>query len=245
MRKFLVFVIAVCMVVGFSGSALAMADKWTHAHNKSGLSEAQVQVLKKIPFGEYDYIVARFNPLTSIGGSGCTVVNGTTSFPTGPGDYWYTAGGVTMNPSQFKLNKILSYWFTEETDCGTKGTSGSSSYFKYQWISSIGAGAADSGQTDWKVKVFYPKVEALSGVSWLHWTEILTTSGQSIFASGAVAATGVSPTGTRGFTYLGSATLGGGTTINPVVYSSTTFYPTYYVGWGSGVTPVIHILGKR
>ena len=235
MRKFLVFVIAVCMVVGFSVSAFAMADKWMHEHNQSGLSEAAVQVLKKIPFGEYDYIVARFNPLTSITGSGCTIVNGTTSFPTGSGDYWYTAGGVTMNPSQFKLNKVLSYWFTEETDCGTKGTSGSSPFFKYQWISSIGAGAADSGQTDWKVKVLYPANDAN------HWTEILTTTGASVFASSAL-----NLQGTIGFTYFGSATLlDTGITINPVSNSSTTFYPTYAVGWGSGVTPVIHILGKR
>uniref|UniRef100_A0A6M3XH94 Uncharacterized protein n=1 Tax=viral metagenome TaxID=1070528 RepID=A0A6M3XH94_9ZZZZ len=235
MKKVFLSIFSVVFMLIFVSPAYSMADKWENTHNESGLSEAAVEVIKKIALtDEYDWVVARFNPLTSIGGSGCTIVNGTTSFPTGSEDYWYRAGGVTMNPSQFKLNKVLSYWFTEETDCGTKGTSGSSTFFKYQWVSSIGAGATHSGQTDWKVKVFYPANDAN------HWTEILTTSGQSIFASSAI-----NRQGTIGFTYFGSATLGGGVTTDPVSDSSTTFYPTFAVGWGSGVTPVINVIGKR
>ncbi len=244
MKKLFLIMLLVVFLFASVIPAVAMRDTWSADHNKSGLSECAIQVIKKIVLtDEYDWVVARFNPLTSIGGSGCTIVNGTTSFPTAGGDYWYTQGGVTLNPQQFKMNKILTYWFTEETHSGTKGTSGSSPQFTYQWVSNIGAGT--SATTDWKIKVLWPEITAVSGTTTLNWVEICDTSGESIFASGAVAATGVSPTGTRGFTYLGSATLGGGTTINPVSNSSTTFYPVHYVGWGSGVTPLINVIGKK
>ena len=235
MKKFLGVIVFIMFVSFTLSPALAARDTWTHNHNASGVSEAAVKVVKKIPFGAYDLVIATFNPLTSIAGSGCTVHGGTTSFSTGSNnDGWYQNGGVTITPASFELNKIVAHWWGEAPEpTSTKGTSGVSVQYKYELV------PAASGGTQWKVKVYVPAVSninaagglweaANSGLTKVWYREVSADSGGSIYCGPSIG---------RG----NAAFLLSGTT--PA--SSTTFYALNPMGWGNGVTPYIFVLGDR
>lgn len=208
MKKFLGTVFAILVACLIAVPAVAMDDQWTRPHNDSGVSEMAINVVKKIPFGEYDYIVAAFDPLTTITGSGCTVESGTTSLNVGNVPSWYFQGGVTLPPYAFKLNEVLTYWVTDSVgDIANGSTDSGTSKYKYSWEMS------SSGATAWKMKVYVMNSN--------DWQELTTTSGGSVYCGPS----------------YGTASL--------AVSTSTTFYPTNYVGWVNGVTPYIHVLGKR
>lgn len=237
MVKKMCFVLTISMVICIFTltPAFAAADKWSHAHNASGVSEAAVKVIKKIPLGGYDLIIAAFNPLTSIAGSGCTVEGGNTSFAyPSVYDQWYQNGGVTLTPASFELNNIVAHWFGEAPEpTSTKGTSGVSVQYKYELV------PAASGGTQWAIKVYVPAVSninaagglweaANSGLTKVWYREICATSGGSLYCGPSIG--------------RGSSALAG-TSLNYT--SSTTFYALNPLGWSNGVTPYIFVIGER
>lgn len=217
----------------FAGVASA-ASVWSNVYNSTGVSNIAVKVVKKLPLmSGYDLIVAAFNPVWTPGGSGCTVEGGTTSFPIQAGDWFYPNGGVTLNPSQFKMNEVLAYWFGEspDTQVGGGATSGNSPYFTYRWDANSG-----SGNTSWKLRVYTPVMDDAftsygsvgSGVSRLTYREICATSGGSIYV------------GTALFPRNTTRSLLSGSTVT----ASTTYWATQQIGWHARVTPYIFVVGK-
>lgn len=202
MKKFLGTVFAIFVACLIAVPAVAMDDQWTRPHNDSGVSECAVKVVKKIPFGEYDYIIAAVDPATTIGGSGCTVENGTESITAGvTNSVFYFNGGVTLTPYSFRVNEVLTYWFTDSVgDLANGSTDSGTSKYKFSWEKS------SSGATAWKLKVYVMNSNT--------WQELTTTSGSSI--------------------YVGRTRVWG-----------ETFTATHQIGWDAGVTPYIHVLGKR
>ncbi|MDD5245375.1 MAG: hypothetical protein PHU49_15310 [Syntrophorhabdaceae bacterium] len=207
----------------FTPMAMAAVDHWENAHNATGVSEAAVKVIKKIPLGPYDLIIATFDPVTTIAGSGCTVEGGTTCFKAGSAAF-YTQGGVTLMPSQFKVNEVLAYWFADgPMPVSTHGTTGVTGVWAYEWVPNAG-----SGVTIWKIRVMQ------AGTSGFATSELATTSGNSIYVGKAK----IFP---RYANYYGINTASTGTTVT----SSTTFVATKQMGWSAGVTPYIFIIGKK
>ncbi|MDD5006828.1 MAG: hypothetical protein PHC68_00330 [Syntrophorhabdaceae bacterium] len=221
MKKF--FAAIVCVMFLWVIPAIAADDHWSNAHNATGVSEAAVKVIKKIPLGPYDLIIATFDPVTTIAGSGCTVEGGATSFKGGSAAF-YVGGGVTLSPSQFRLNEVLAYWFADAPmPVSTHGTTGVTGVWTYKWVPNAG-----SGVTVWKMQVL------AAGTSGFATSEYVSASGNSIFVGKAK----VFP---REANYYGINTAKTGTTVT----SSTTFYATKQLGWSGGVTPYMFILGKR
>jgi len=222
MKKFLAITALVFFL--FTPMAMAAADHWSNAHNATGVSEAAVKVIKKIPLGPYDLIIATFDPVTTIAGSGCTQPNGVTSFKAGSAAF-YTNGGVTLNPSQFKLNEVLAYWFADgPTPVSTNGTTGVTGVWAYEWVPNAGAGV-----TVWKMRVMQ------AGTSGFATSELVTTAGASVYVGKGK----VWPA--NGANYYGINTAKTGTTVT----SSTTFYAVKQMGWSAGVTPYIFVIGKK
>jgi hypothetical protein len=169
MKKFALGTLALVMTLAlFAAPAAAMSDNWIHKHNATGVSECEVTVVKKIPFDEYDMVIAAINPLTTIAGSGCTVHGGTTSFAAGSQAAWYQNGGVTLVPYAFKMNEVLAYWFIDSpNDLAPGSTDSGTSNYHFSWEKS------SSGVTAWKLKVYVRSSD--------NYVELQTTSGASIY----------------------------------------------------------------